>query len=307
MILDSKQISLKSFFKLAVIFLAGVINILTSCNPRISGYIPQDSPDSYHLKKLRPLGKELSESSGLCYFGKHFWSVNDSGGENLLYSFGSAKKDTIQKTRITGARNHDWESLDDDSLYIYIADVGDNFGNRNTLSIYRVLKTAIKNGAEIKFDTIQFSLPEKQVNPLSTTWSSYDCEAIALIDDSIYLYTKNWNDFTTSVYVVPSIPGNYSVPQRSVARVNMLVTGADYNECSGKLFLIGYMKYKPVMLIYSSSYFGYLNEKPFTRIDFPARFGTQTEGVSTICSGEIFISSERSIYPARLFQLIPKE
>jgi hypothetical protein len=307
MISDSKHGCFKGYFLHAALLIPGVLGILTSCNPRISGYVPEGSPNAYHLKTLRPLGKELKESSGLCYFDRHFWSINDSGGENLLFSFGSAKKDTIQKTRITGAGNHDWESLDDDSLFIYIADVGDNFGNRKTLFIYRVLKTEIKNGAEIKCDTIQLSLPEKPVNPLSTAWSSYDCEAIVLIDDSIYLFTKNWNDFTTSIYVVPSKPGNYSVPERSVARVNMLVTGADYNECSGKLFLIGYMKYKPVMIIFSSCYSGYLKEKPFTRIEFPARFGTQTEAVSTFCSGDIFISSERSIYPARLFQLIPKE
>lgn len=307
MIPDSGDRSFNGNFTLAAMLLSGVLSFLTSCNPRISGYIPEGFPKSYHLKTLRPLGKELKESSGLCYFDKHFWSINDSGSENLIYSFGSAKKDTIQKTRITGANNHDWESLDDDSLFIYIADVGDNFGNRNALYIYRVLKTQIKNAVEISCDTIQLNLPEKSVNPLSTSWSSYDCEAISLINDSIYLFTKNWNDFTTSIYVVPSIPGNYSVPERSVARVNMLVTGADYNECSGMLFLIGYMKYKPVMLIYSSSNFGYLKEKPFTRIDFPARFGTQTEAVSAFCNGDIFISSERTIYPARLFQLIPKE
>ncbi len=293
--------------KISAFLCTGAILLLTSCNPRITGYVPDGAAKGYRLKTLRHLGSELKETSGLCYFDNRFWSINDSGGGNTLYSFGSSKSDSIDKRLVRNASNRDWESLDDDSLFVYIADVGDNFGSRYSLSIYRISKSGLNQGGEVFCDTIRLTLPEKQTNPQSRAWSSHDCEAIAIINDSIYLFTKNWIDFSSSVYVIPSKPGSYSQPLRSVARVNMLVTGADYEPCSGNLFLIGYMKYKPVMVVYPSYYSGYLSDKPYMRIAFPARFGTQTEAVSVSCAGEVFISSERSIYPARLFQLHSKE
>jgi len=285
----------------------GALLLLTSCSPRITGSVPDSAVRGYRLNTLRHLGSELKESSGLCYFDNRFWSINDSGGGNILYSFGSSKSDSIEKHQIGSANNRDWESLDDDSLFVYIADVGDNFGTRKPLFIYRISKAGLNKGGEILCDTIRFQIPEKQVNPQSRVWSSHDCEAIVIINDSIYLFTKNWIDFTSSVYVIPAKPGSYSQAARSVVRVNMLVTGADYEPCSGNLFLVGYMKYKPAMVVYPSYYSGYLADKPFMRVAFPARFGTQTEAVSVSCAGEVFISSERSIYPARLFQLHPKE
>ncbi len=295
------------FFKNQSCIWFGVLTLLTSCNPRISGYISSDTPRVYNIKPILHLGPELKESSGLCHFDSKFWTINDGGGENLIYSFGIRKKDSSSNFRIENAVNHDWESLDDDSLFVYIADVGDNFGTRDSIFVYRILKTDITGILQIPCDIIRLSIPEKQVNPKSSSWSSHDCEAIALIDDSIYLFTKNWIDFTTSVYVIPAVPGSYSPSVRSVARVNMLVTGADFDSCSGKLYLIGYMKYKPVIIVFPSSYSGYLADKPFTRIRFPARFGTQTEAISVSCRGEVFITSERSIYPARLFKVSSKE
>jgi len=296
----------KTHSEIPLILIGGLLIFLCSCNSRITGYIPFGSPKSYRLKSIRQLSPELKESSGLCYFNSKFWTHNDSGGDNSIYNFNLLKNDSILSFRVMGSSNRDWESLDDDSLYVYIADVGDNFGIRENLFIYRVLKSGITGSEQFNCDTIRIKFPEKSVNVNSTTWSTHDCEAIAVIGDSIFLFTKNWIDYTSSVYVIPSLPGIYSPQSGALLRVNMLVTGADYDPCSDKLFLIGYLKYKPVLAVFPAFKSGFYNDKEFTRIIFPSRLGAQTEGISVSCAGQVFITSERNIYTARLFKLVSR-
>jgi hypothetical protein len=61
---------------------------------------------------------------------------NDSGGQANLYEI-NASTGALRTVAITNATNVDWEYAQDAS-YIYIGDIGNNFGNRTDLKIYKI-------------------------------------------------------------------------------------------------------------------------------------------------------------------------
>ena len=103
-----------------------------SCTYNVTIYNPP-------LKYLLP--DEVDENSGLAYLNGKLWTINDSGGLPVLYALDTTNGQIVQRIAIANAVNIDWESLADDDQYIYIGDFGNNSGNRDDLSIYRVLKS----------------------------------------------------------------------------------------------------------------------------------------------------------------------
>ena len=78
---------------------------------------------------------EINETSGLEYYKKNFITHNDSGGEPLLYEFNENGK-IICKHKIDNCgMNDDWEDLTSDNENFYVANSGNNYGERKDLSI----------------------------------------------------------------------------------------------------------------------------------------------------------------------------
>ena len=46
----------------------------------------------------------------------------------------------LQTISVQKAKNVDWEDIAQDGKYIFIADVGNNYGKREKLTIYKVAK-----------------------------------------------------------------------------------------------------------------------------------------------------------------------
>jgi len=87
---------------------------------------------------------DISEASGLARTGKHderLWVINDGGSKAALYAIGQDGSDQGE-VRLTGAKNIDWEDLSSfdikGSPKLLIADVGDNFGMRDHVTLYIV-------------------------------------------------------------------------------------------------------------------------------------------------------------------------
>lgn len=191
-----------------------------------------------HLTDLPPL---LQEASGLLRMGSDTWVILDSGNDHALYRVSEQNGEVLQQVTLSNATNVDWEAISTDGTYIYVADVGNNAGARTDLRVYRFPSAALTNGAtSITVDTIRFQYNDQvDFTPLpdGTNW---DCEALLAKDDSLFLFTKNWVDGRTDMYVLPALPGDHAAVRRGGFDTQGLVTSASYDQVSGRVALLGH-------------------------------------------------------------------
>jgi hypothetical protein len=290
----------KSYLLLSVVLTTGLI---TSCTYR---FYPSacDQPVPGNLVRQAVLDTTLRETSGLLYLEGSIWTFNDSGGEAALYCVDPRKGTVIRKTIIRNATNVDWEDIAVDETHVFIADIGNNFAARDTLVIYRVLKTGVLSGNPVLFHDGMILLTfHEQMARTRSGLSSHDCEALVVSGDSIYLFSKNWVDESTSVYVFPKEPGIYNVNASYTYEVGMLVTGADLFPERHQVSLVGYSHFMPVVISYL-----YLDDPGRIQCGgkariYPLRAGRQVEGICYDPSGHLFVSAEKSLQKQMLFRV----
>ena len=199
----------------------------------------------YSNAKIKPestqkLSDSLRETSGLITFNNLLWTHNDDHDTNI---YGLDSKGKIQKEiQLEKVVNTDWEEISQDSSYIYIGDFGNNYqGNRKDLHILRVEKKSFLLDQPV-IDTIAFSYSNQTdfsvQKPNST---DFDCEAFVVSQDSIYLFSKQWSQNKSSIYVLPKTPGTYVAQLKETLNVEGLVTGATLTP-KNEIVLCGYTK-----------------------------------------------------------------
>lgn len=195
------------------------------------------------VKFSKKLSDSIAETSGLIASENLLWTHNDDMSTTL---FGMDTKGKIKKKiNLKGLKNIEWEEISQDSLYLYIGDIGNNtLGNRKDLHILRIEKKSILNSTPA-IDTIAFSYenqkdfePKKEPNT-----TDFDCEAFVVLNDSIYLFTKQWTAEKTSVYRLPIKPGTYVAKLKETVNVEGLITGATALPQKKGIVLCGYSKF----------------------------------------------------------------
>jgi hypothetical protein len=194
---------------------------------------------SHKLIISNDLGNEITESSGLIFFDHGLWTMNDGGNPPFLYKIDTLSGKIIKRVFIDNAGNTDWEALTQDEDWVYIGDFGNNFGNRRDLQILKLAKKEMNNET-VRADIIQFSYSNQNSFKLPLNGHNFDCEAFCAIGDSLFLFSKNWANHKTYVYVLPKFPGKYFVSRVDSFNSKGLITDADYDEASRTLVLIGY-------------------------------------------------------------------
>lgn len=245
------------------------------------------------------LPKILRETSGLEFYRGQFITLNDSGGKPKLYSFNTAGE-LLNQYPIHGAVNRDWESLAADKNNFYISDTG-NKGNRKDLTIYVLDKSLnLKDSILIKYKNQK---KYKQRNKIR-----YDAEALISIGSNLLLFSKDWKNFKTQVYLIPKKPDNYSLKSIAELEVNSLITGGDYNPLSKKLVLTG-TEYthdnerKQYLFLFSNFDLKNINNISFDKYHIPVS-SAQIEAIKIFDSETFWLTSENegSGFP-RLFKL----
>ena len=156
----------------------------------------------------------LNEVSGMVKsrsYANTFWVVNDSGAEARIFAinreginilptysrfsyYGEVEEEGKKQWpgfNVLYTENVDWESMSADDNFIYVADTGNNFNNRQDLGIYMLSEidpTASTQSAAIKHLPVRY--------PQQTEFSGmgkrhFDSEALFHADGSLYLITKN--------------------------------------------------------------------------------------------------------------------
>ena len=247
------------------------------------------APQSF-IKKLP--GK-LAENSGIIFYDNLFWTINDSGGKNKIFAF-NFEGEIEKEIEIEDATNIDWEDIAHDKKFIYVGDFGNNRGNRRNQTIYKIEKKKIGKKAKqkVKSKKIEFNFENQTNFILRSKATSFDCEAVVEYNKSLYIFTKDWVNRTTTVYRIPRKKGEYSVQPIDTFNVNGLITGADISPDKTKLALVGYKDYKPIMWLFSNfTKENFWGEKQL-HFEMDPIFDAQTEGVCFFGNDTILISCE---------------
>jgi len=195
---------------------------------------------------------------------------------------------------LTGTSNTDWEEIAQDELFVYIGDFGNNgTGLRTDLNILRIEKASLSDQQPV-IDTIRFSY-EGQIlkKNKKSNQTDFDCEAFIVLEDSIYLFTKEWLSEKTSVYRLPKTPGNHIARFQDSYDVNGLITGATSIESKNLIILTGYSALlQPFLLLLydfdGNDFFG--GNKRKVTLDLPFH---QVEGIASEDGLNVYISNER--------------
>ena len=253
------------------------------------------------LKKLAPkefisaLPSELSENSGIIIYDNLIWTINDSGGKNVLYGF-NFKGEIEKEIEIKDAPNRDWEDITQDKKHIYVGDFGNNSGMRKDQTIYKIKKKDIskKQKQKVKSKKIEFDYANQIYFMYQGQRTPFDCEALVEFNDSLYVFTKDWSDRTTTVYKMPTKKGEYKIDPIAQFNVDGLITGADISPDKSKLVLAGYKDYKPILWIFSDFKSNNFFEGKQMHFEMDAIFDAQTEGVCFLGNDSLLISCEQT-------------
>ena len=252
------------------------------------------------------LPEEVRETSGLFFHNGRLWTHNDSGGKPILYALDTTTFQVVQKLTLKNVKNKDWEDVCTDGETVFVGNMGNNKGNRKNLSIYTFPLSAIPdNGdATIKVDSITFSFGD-QTDFSKRKIHDFDCEAMFVTDDNLYLLSKGWETGTTRLYRLPKTSGKYVAEVVNGFDSQGLITGADYDRENHILVIVGYVKtiWKPFMyIIFDFDEAGV--KLTHRRFEMPQLAGAQTEGICFFDEGRCFVSAETSpTMTARVFEV----
>jgi hypothetical protein len=242
----------------------------------------------------KKISDSIKETSGLVSFENLLWTHNDDH-DTTLYGLNSKGKIKV-KIPLQGLKNNDWEEISQDSLYLYIGDFGNNYkGNRKDLRILRIEKKSVLTTSPV-IDTIYFSYANQtdfSIQKANTT--DFDCEAFVVLQDSIYLFTKQWTTEKTSVYCLPKNPGTYIAQLKETLNVQGLITGTTVLPAKKGIVLCGYSKtLQPFVYLlydYKSNYFSTGNQRKI-KIALPFH---QIEGITTEDGSLFYLTNEATV------------
>jgi hypothetical protein len=171
--------------------------------------------------------EKISEASGLAssrLYPGLLWAINDGSDEPHLYAVGADGAD-LGTFRVEGAKNFDWEALASfrwqDTAYLLIADVGDNWEQRQTATLYVVKEPAITASG---IDNERVATIAWQIR-FTYEDGPLDCEAVAVdvVRQRVFLLSKR--RLTPVLYELALQP----IDQDTIAVAHRLTTVPHFN------------------------------------------------------------------------------
>lgn len=198
------------------------------------------------------LQDSVKESSSLAQFSGQTWTANDSGDGANLYQINEQTGQVVKQVYVNNVISYDWEALAQDADSLYVMDCGNNHGTRDSRTIIKIdsqtLMAADDGETIAAVNTTRFSMADKPKEKLTMYMHDYDCEAATVVDQQLWVFSKNWINLQSRLYrmdlieITNSAVNKNVIPVMSeqVLEVDGLITAADYNAATEQLVLLGY-------------------------------------------------------------------
>jgi hypothetical protein len=249
----------------------------------------------FSFEKVITLDSIYTETSGLEIYKNTIITHNDSGDLPSLYFLDLAGKG-IGDVTYDNMYAIDWEDITKDKTHLYVADIGNNYGDRKDLAIYKIALTDLtdKNAPVQK---LSITYPDQIIFDRNEQQHPYDAESIVAIDDSLYLFSKDWKGLSTVVYQIDKNSSSQIAKVIMTNPVNGLITGATFNG-TDRVMLCGYTStLDPFIVPVSYSKGSFTIHK---KIMLPLKNGAQIEAITyvdTDTSGnEIYYLSSEAVH-----------
>jgi Secretion system C-terminal sorting domain len=220
------------------------------------------------------------------------YTHTDAGNPNEIYLLDSLTGAIVETILVVG-QNDDWEDMAESETHIFLGDFGNNPGNRTNLRIFKIAKAELSN-AVVNAQAINFFYTDQTDFSENQNNHDYDCEAFFYHNDSLHLFTKNWDDNQTRHYAIPAQAGLHAASPLATLDVDGLVTGADISD-NGTVILLGYtevgLNFMWLLFDYQGSSFFSGNKR---RIELGSGLvNSQTEAIAFKDNFNGYISSEQ--------------
>ena len=237
------------------------------------------------------LPKVINETSGLEILNEVFITHNDSGGEPSLYFFDLngeiINSINLKEESFLEIYNNDWEDITADEDHIFIADIGNNFGNRDNLNIIKVKTNdfTIDGKIDIAYKNQETFIPRPK--------HKFDAEALFLIEYKIAVLSKDRSNLFTDLYLIDKESNSKQLLESKITYdVNSLITGGDYNKELRLLALVSYnAKGNQYLILFKDFNLKNLTEKKFIKFKIPLE-PAQIEAIKIIDNKSFWITSE---------------
>jgi hypothetical protein len=212
-----------------------------------------------------------------------FWTHNDSGDDAFIFAFNSAGAN-LGTWRVTNAQNNDWEDIAGfkdakGQCFLYIGDIGDNGGKRDSRTIYRIREPQVS--PESKDKTRANALPTEPAETLnySTDNMKLDSETLLIhpVNGDIYVLTKSRKDPSTVYKISPIFGTNVIQKAVRVAEIKVpsvpfgLLTGGDISPDGRHVVLCDYLDGYEISLPADAKNFDDIWKQPIVEIDLGDR------------------------------------
>ena len=200
------------------------------------------------------LPQEMLEISGMIYNNGHtVYAHNDSGNPPVIYELSLDEQKVLRTIHISNAENLDWEDITADEDFIYIGDFGNNLGTRENLVIYKINKNQVATQDSVTAEIISFYYPE-QTDFSPSNEHNFDCEAMLVFKDELFLFTKNRKDEQTQLYRIPKTEGEHAAQLQNSFDTKGLITAATLSDSKDVIVLLGYSSsndpYEPFLWLF---------------------------------------------------------
>lgn len=247
---------------------------------------------------LGQLPDDLKESSGLIIQSPDsLWSHNDSGNSARVFAFDKTGK-KINDRKFTKISKEDWEDIStDENGYVYIGDLGNNDNVRKNLLILRFTSGFYDADEPLKVDSIQFHYEDQTLFPPPSSSLNFDCEAFVVMNDTVFLFTKDRTKpyiSQTLLYKFPAQPGMQTARYAGTFNTGVSfflqgsVTGAALSPDRKKLALMGYLRMWLFTDFEGSNFFdGKVDVFQFTEY-------SQRESIAFLDECKVYLTDERN-------------
>ncbi|HEX2168542.1 MAG TPA: hypothetical protein VHG09_15005 [Longimicrobiales bacterium] len=247
----------------------------------------------------RQLPDDVRETSGLAMSGREpqvLWTHNDRGNDAVIYAIDAAGTLRAHVT-VTGAQPIDWEDIEAapcaSGTCLYIADIGDNDGERESITIHEVPEPELRDGASASARALHARYPDGPHNAESL---------FVLPGGDMYIVTKG-DDGPVSLYRYPAARrGDEDVVLELVRQAiaqprerTDLVTGAAASPDGRHIALRTYGS----LFIYTTESLLRGSDTTTAPIDLRSLGEPQGEGVAVNADGTVWLSSEAENSDAR--------